>query len=263
VSAGRRVVKSAPEPLPANASIRDLLTAPEAAAAFSVPLSLIKARRQMGLLANYGSKKVHLYLRSEVEAALSHPKGRPAAGRRGRPINAERIANSNLRKGIVPSVPKGSPFRVLASSCGKCGTLLTEKHPRKSEPSVRTHHECVNKWRRDRRRDSSEFRDGERARDAVRYQRDRERRDATSERSLLNLQAETLPTATRSGYQWTGPELEIATRSDLTVKEAARMLGRTYYAVRTMRALVSIDPRKTALLGLPKNGGRAASDDLV
>jgi hypothetical protein len=64
-------------------------------------------------------------------------------------------------------------------------------------------------------------------------------------------QARTLEQAKRHRYMWTGPELEIAARSDLTVQQIALMLGRTYYAVRGMRWLVRQgDPRKAFLAGL-------------
>lgn len=49
--------------------------------------------------------------------------------------------------------------------------------------------------------------------------------------------------APRNGYQWTGPELEIASREDLTVAEIAEMTGRTLFAVRRMRSRLRVDPR--------------------
>lgn len=63
-------------------------------------------------------------------------------------------------------------------------------------------------------------------------------------------QAETLSHATNCYKQWTGPELEIAARDDLTVTEAALMLGRTWKAVRVMRSKLRTDPRKIQLAGL-------------
>lgn len=65
--------------------------------------------------------------------------------------------------------------------------------------------------------------------------------------------SETRQSARRHGYQWTGPELEIAARDDLSVKEAALMLGRSFYAVETARKkLRAGDPKTTWLAGLPK-----------
>jgi hypothetical protein len=48
-------------------------------------------------------------------------------------------------------------------------------------------------------------------------------------------QADAKAKAHRNGMQWTGPELELASRTDLTSNEVARMLGRTLYAVKAMR----------------------------
>lgn len=56
--------------------------------------------------------------------------------------------------------------------------------------------------------------------------------------------------AVRSGYQWTGPELElVATRRDLAVAELARMLGRSHAAVASQRQRIQVDPRKSRLAG--------------
>lgn len=90
--------------------------------------------------------------------------------------------------------------------------------------------------------------------DRARYQRERAARDARDAELSLRNYRETLRTAERNGQQWTGPELEIATRSDISVKDAAEMLGRTFYAVQRMRVLCKADPRKTALLGRAKDG---------
>lgn len=52
------------------------------------------------------------------------------------------------------------------------------------------------------------------------------------------------------GKEWTGPEMETAARPDLSAAEVAALLGRSVYAVRTMRSLIENgDPRKVALLG--------------
>lgn len=63
-------------------------------------------------------------------------------------------------------------------------------------------------------------------------------------------QAETLPQARRYGYMWTGPELELASRDDLTSKQVALMTGRTLSAVVNVRHRLSTDPRKISLAGL-------------
>jgi len=57
--------------------------------------------------------------------------------------------------------------------------------------------------------------------------------------------------AGRHHYQWTGPELEVASREDLTMAEIATLLGRTIYAVRHKRRALRIDPRAINLAGIP------------
>lgn len=66
------------------------------------------------------------------------------------------------------------------------------------------------------------------------------------------VQAESLDAATNHYKEWTGPEMEILTRSDLTRREKAAMLGRTYDAVTNMLAKLDVDPRKQRLAGQPK-----------
>ena len=62
----------------------------------------------------------------------------------------------------------------------------------------------------------------------------------------------TLPLAVNSGKEWTGPELEILTRRELTDTTAALMLGRTSRAVSQQRHLLSVDPRKINLAGVSR-----------
>lgn len=71
-------------------------------------------------------------------------------------------------------------------------------------------------------------------------------------RNVTKWQAETLEGATRYGMEWTGPELEIAARSDLTAREAALMIGRTYASVKTMRKKLAADPKTIQLAGIPR-----------
>jgi hypothetical protein len=63
-------------------------------------------------------------------------------------------------------------------------------------------------------------------------------------------QSRTLDSTKKGGQMWTGPELEIATREDLTIEQAAVKLGRTYRAVQNMRRKCRQDPRKMYLLGV-------------
>lgn len=62
--------------------------------------------------------------------------------------------------------------------------------------------------------------------------------------------AESLPRAVKHGDEWTGPELEIALRSDLTVVEIAEMLNRTTRAVRSARYRARHDPKYANLAGV-------------
>lgn len=49
---------------------------------------------------------------------------------------------------------------------------------------------------------------------------------------------------------WTGPELEIAARKDLTATQVARMIGRSPNAVQKIRTKLRRDPRKVLLAGV-------------
>lgn len=62
--------------------------------------------------------------------------------------------------------------------------------------------------------------------------------------------SQTLENATRHRYPWTGPELEIAARKDLTDMEVAQLLGRSRYAVQNARARLERDPRYRDLAGV-------------
>ena len=53
-------------------------------------------------------------------------------------------------------------------------------------------------------------------------------------------------------YRWTGPELEIIARHDLTARQCAEMLGRTFAAVQNQRSRLNhADPKRVILLGAP------------
>lgn len=62
-------------------------------------------------------------------------------------------------------------------------------------------------------------------------------------------QAASADTATRYNYEWTGPELEVAAREDLTAREVATMLGRTIAAVNGKRKKLRTMPRDQWLAG--------------
>jgi hypothetical protein len=56
--------------------------------------------------------------------------------------------------------------------------------------------------------------------------------------------------AARHRYPWTGPELEIAARTDLTAAQVAALLGRTIVAVRHARVKLRTDPKTIMHAGL-------------
>lgn len=61
--------------------------------------------------------------------------------------------------------------------------------------------------------------------------------------------ATSLDSARKHGQQWTGAEMEIASRRDLTDIEVGRMLGRTVSAVMTMRFKIRHDPKYQRVVG--------------
>jgi hypothetical protein len=73
---------------------------------------------------------------------------------------------------------------------------------------------------------------------------------------MVKWQAQTLEGATRHGQQWTGPELEVAGRSDLTTREVALMLGRTFAAVSNVRKKLKGDPKTIMTAGIPRGSER-------
>ena len=59
--------------------------------------------------------------------------------------------------------------------------------------------------------------------------------------------AESLDGAVHYGEEWTGPQMEVAARDDITDKQAAQILGRTISAVHSARHALRVDPRKQRL----------------
>lgn len=55
------------------------------------------------------------------------------------------------------------------------------------------------------------------------------------------------------GNQWTGPEMEIASRHDLTLTQIAKILGRTMCAVQGIRYRMKHDPKTTQVVGLARS----------
>lgn len=63
-------------------------------------------------------------------------------------------------------------------------------------------------------------------------------------------QKRVVPSAPMSGQIWTGPEMEIAMRDDLTTTQAALLLGRSWAAVASVRARIRRNPRDDILWGV-------------
>lgn len=76
---------------------------------------------------------------------------------------------------------------------------------------------------------------------------------AYQQRKSKDRQAETLERAARHGQQWTGPELELAARDDLTARQVALMIGRTFNAVHNVRKKLKDDPKTIMVAGIPKD----------
>lgn len=74
------------------------------------------------------------------------------------------------------------------------------------------------------------------------------RQRVSAEKSKERIQDRTRQAATRHRYQWTGPELELANRSELKAREVAEMTGRTLKAVKSMRKRLRDEPKLQALL---------------
>lgn len=141
--------------------------------------------------------------------------------------------------GPYPSLK--SPYRMLARTCRKCGRLLTTPDHliRKDAgrlPNCR-HCQSVNL------REWSERNPGK-------LKMSRRKNPEVTRRWLVEQQRETSEDARNHKKEWTGPELEIAARDDLSTREAAEKLGRTYISVETMRRKLKRDPRKARLAGL-------------
>ena len=71
-----------------------------------------------------------------------------------------------------------------------------------------------------------------------------------SVRSYKAVQSETRKEASHRWKRWDVSELEIVTRADLSLKEAALMLGRTYASVARRRHLLRRHQHMTQRAGL-------------
>jgi hypothetical protein len=216
----------------------ELLTTVQAGAALGVPIHMVKKWKQLGLISNRGTRKVNLWALDELMTAEGR-RLNPRVGWRGRAMTGpEMRAEVALRAGRSLSVPHSLPYRALAYTCGKCGDLVSPTSIRRDEPRVMRAHACDREYVRERRRTNATVREVERQRSREYYAR---------------VQRATQVRAHRSGEIWTGPDLEIATRGDLSAGEAAKMLGRTLAGVMWARKATEIDPRKTSLAGVMRS----------
>lgn len=151
-------------------------------------------------------------------------------------------ASHSLSQGVPLGPPRSLPYRALARSCPTCGDLLTTPDdllradagptPRCPPCDVRE----VIAYQRERASEDAEY--------AAKQKRRTRNKDH-------RWQQRTLEQAKNRGKEWTGPELELLSRDDLTRREMAEMLGRTYYAVsEAKRKLNRDDPKFKRLAGM-------------
>jgi hypothetical protein len=124
--------------------------------------------------------------------------------------------------------------RLLAATCTKCGVLHDGRKFQVSKNG--TAHVCSGC-----RRVRQLARPG-----AL----EKHRQGAREREKRINDQSR--PGAHRGGMEWTGVELEVVSRRDLTRAEMARALGRTISAVSQARTRVRKDPKWASIAGLPQ-----------
>jgi hypothetical protein len=88
--------------------------------------------------------------------------------------------------------------------------------------------------------------------------RNPEKVNRRTRQGYVKKQNSTLEKATRHYYRWTGPELELASREDLSAKDVALMIGRSYAAVLSMRRKLHADPTTISRAGIVKGRGGVA-----
>lgn len=103
-----------------------------------------------------------------------------------------------------------------------------EYHHCHCEKCMKANKDYMEKWKSDHPERNAEYH-------RKNYFLNKEECDAESTKYRHDAQRETLDSAHHYGQQWTVPELEIASRTYLTSREVAVMLGRTIYAVGRMR----------------------------
>lgn len=206
---------------------------PEQVEALSLPLPASEVAK---LINRTASAVKQARLKRSIPTVYERPRLHPSTGPAGTPKYRSTVwAQWQMRKGHAPRVPDYLGLRPLAWTCTGCGTLRT--CPDGSLKSSIDIAKCVTCSRRS----SSEFGKNARATNDPKYK--------TRVRKYVKAQNdETVASATRHRYTWTGPELDMALRKDLTIRQIATALGRSIYAVRAARAAALKDPRKARLV---------------
>ncbi len=157
-----------------------------------------------------------------------------------RPTTPKENAEQRLHKGGLLHPPISLPFRVLARSCA-CGQLHTTPDHllRRDSGPLPACSTCrvgaIRRYRNKRADIDEDFK-----------KKLRKHADTLH----LKQQARTAQSANNARKEWTGPELEIAARPDLSALQVATLLGRTYYAVKHMRRKLVHQPREERLAGV-------------
>lgn len=73
-------------------------------------------------------------------------------------------------------------------------------------------------------------------------------------RKAADAQQASLQGAVRHYYQWTGAELEVAARRELTAGRVAEITGRTIAAVRSKRKQLYKEPKWQKVIGMKPDG---------
>ena len=161
--------------------------------------------------------------------------------------SAVRNANATLRKGGIVSPQISSPYRLLARTCTGCGDLLTTP-----DHLLRKDAGAVPPCRTCRVRQTLAAKHKRLVRDEAFAQLMRDRQKIQRRRK----QADTVDGAHNNKKEWTGAELEMASRYDLTAAQIAARLGRTLYSVKHMRKALKDEPRTIMHAGLSESGIR-------
>lgn len=145
-----------------------------------------------------------------------------------------RAANGQMR------LPRGRARWLLAKSCAYCGELLPPTAFPKGKSGYHKSYckRCESEVNMDRRLTDEVYADR-----FYRYSLERHQEEQRLAKAKASNQRK----------EWTGPELELVMRRDLTDRQKAEILGRTFYAVRhIIRKVNAGDPKKVNLAGLSR-----------